>query len=156
MNDNPITFREHIGNLSPYLRKKYNLSISERSDSDIDLANDHVILRFCKGNIREPYVALSISYKDPSILGETKWILIEDYISYLKAWEMYFPSSIDVGESHSIYSSIGSSYQVLELIIFLGALGKPLIEGDQKVIQKFIHWMFERNRNYSEKMSKGN
>ena len=152
--DEASSFKEHIEYLSTHLRSKYDMVLEETPEGNVGLRNDVVVIKFHEGNDREPYVGLSISYLDSSILGQEKWFLLEDYVSYLGAREAFFPVSSLEENRQPYYYNIGSPFQILEIVIFLTLHSELLLKGNCEKVQAFMEWMFERNRKYSEKMSK--
>ncbi len=156
---NELTFQDHVENLSAPLRRQHDLVMEVLSDGDVVLKNDVIRFRFFPGWPKDPYLHVSVSYADPTVLGKETYFEFWRYINFNDAW-VSFPSTWDWDGARLTrvrggpYSFIGSPYQVLEALAFLGSHGARLFEPDREHIREFMAWVDEENRRYSERVSR--
>ena len=159
MDDGEPTFQEHAEQLSAKLCAQRGLTFCTLPDGDATLTNDLMRIRVFPGWPKDPYVHVSITYTDKSLLGQHTYFELWRYVRFRDAWSS-FPMTWHWDGERQLrargrpYSHIGSPYQLLEAFVFLATHCGPLFEPDREHLREFAAWMDDEQRRYNERVSR--
>ena len=152
-------FKDHVYNLSGYLRHRYSLQVKEDNTDkrlrSVLLVNEEVKIIFNIGWPRDPGVSTKITYADPTVYSVyrkgSKTFYLNVYALFKELdTRKFYPGSVSgmtrtgINPQPNPYVSIGSPFPLMADILFLNVYGEPLLAIDREEIRKFAEWEHER------------